>query len=76
LYRNQISSIDPATFRGLTSLQTLFLISYPITSIDSATFTSLTSFGKLWLAGNPITSIDPETFLHGLKISREFIFAF
>ncbi len=53
-FRN-ITTIDPATFTGLTSLQVLELYNNEISSIDPATFKGLTSLRWLSLSSNQIS---------------------
>ncbi len=62
LFENQISSIEPGDFVGLTKLRLLYLDFNQLTSIEPDDFRGLTSLEVLGLWGNQIASIDPGDF--------------
>ena len=71
----KISSIDPSTFNGLTSLIILFLASNKLTKIDPSTFNGLTSLYDLDISFNQLTTVNPSTFnglakLEFLRLNR------
>ncbi len=72
LNRNQISSIQPGTFRGLPNLVHLRLNDNQITSIQPGTFQGLSKLWELNLQNNRITSIQPGTF-QGLSNLEELV---
>ncbi|VDI72859.1 Hypothetical predicted protein [Mytilus galloprovincialis] len=78
LFGNSITSIEENGFKGLTSLQELFIESFPIdqldvhsyrflyrnsiTSIEENVFMGLTSLRELGVSGNSITSVEENAF--------------
>ena len=57
----KIEKIDSNTFKGLTSLQTLFLNNNQITTIKTGVFNGLTNLENLSLEKNQITTIQTNT---------------
>ncbi|XP_063405725.1 leucine-rich repeat-containing protein 15-like [Mytilus trossulus] len=66
---NSITSLEPNTFAGLTSLKSLYLSSNSITSIEPGTFSEIKSLEYLYMGDNSITSIDSNAF-YGLTSLR------
>ncbi len=62
LHHNQISSIQPGAFQGLTNLEWLHLDHNQISSIQPGTFQELVSLRRIHLNNNQITSIQPGSF--------------
>jgi len=62
LSSKNIKTIDPATFTGLASLQTLWLNNNQISSINPSSFNGLYSLEKLYLNNNKITHISEKIF--------------
>ena len=62
LESNQITSIAPDSFKGLTKLTRLYLHNNQITSIAPDQFKGLTKLTELDLRSNQITSIAPDSF--------------
>ena len=58
---NDISSIEPLDFIGLTNLQHLSLNNNDVSSIDPGDFDVMTNLRKLWLVNNQISSIKSGT---------------
>ena len=62
LNHNKISSIEPGTFSGQSSVTHLDLSYNVLQTLNGAMFQGLASLRVLRITGNKITSIDPKTF--------------
>ena len=62
LYGNQITSIDPDIFNGLTSLRHLNLNDNQLTLIELGVFNGLTNLQELYLNSNHVESIELGAF--------------
>ncbi len=58
----KISTIDPSTFNGLTSLGTLFLSYNQLTTVNPSLFNGLNSLYYLDISFNQLTTVNPSLF--------------
>jgi Leucine-rich repeat (LRR) protein len=70
LSNQNIKTIDPDTFTGLTFLQRLTLSGNHLSVLNASTFHGLTSLRELYISSNQISSIDPGLF-NGLVSLQE-----